>query len=270
MTNKEILNADMLDILFENRNKAYGAYSLRKEYNARLGTSLGAVLSAALLIFLISIVPNNGNNKPKHFKNEGSVILTLMDLHKDKPKEPEQPKEKVKEKIKQVKSSNKIQIVKENVRVDIPEQKDITDAIVGNEHVNGKALDDPYKIVKTEADTGNDKLLSTEEGSKEFTPTEVAPLFPGGISAWLNFLRRYLQTPGEIESGKQIAVLVKFWIGTDGSLSGFEIVKSGGEAFDKEVLRVMKKMPKWEPAIQNHMKVAVAFTQPVIFVGSDE
>jgi periplasmic protein TonB len=270
MTNNEILKADMLDILFENRNKTYGAYTLRKEYNARLGTSLGVALSAALLIFLISLVTNNGNQEPRHFKNESSVILTLIELPKDKPKEPEKPKEIVKEKIKQVKSSNKIQIVKENIPADVPEQKDITDAIVGNENVDGKALDDPDKIVKTEAETGNDQHSLTQGGNKEFAPMEVAPTFPGGISAWLNFLRRYLQTPGEVEAGQKVAVLVKFWIGTDGSLSGFEIIKSGGDAYDKEVLRVMKKMPKWEPAVQNHTKVAVAFTQPVIFVGSDE
>ena len=270
MKNNEILKADMLDILFENRNKTYGAYALRKEYNTRLGTSLGIAISAALLIFLISLLTNNGNNRPRHFKNESGVVLTLIELPKDKPKEPEQPKVKEKEKIKQVKSSNKIQIVKENIPADVPEQKDITDAIVGNEKVDGKALEDPDKIVKTETETGNDKQTMLHEGNKEFAPVEIAPSFPGGISAWLNFLRKYLQTPDDVEPGRKVAVLVKFWIDTDGSLSRFEIVKSGGEVFDKEVLRVMKKMPKWEPAEQNHRKVSVAYTQPVIFVGSDE
>jgi protein TonB len=49
-----------------------------------------------------------------------------------------------------------------------------------------------------------------------------------------------------------------------------EIIKSGGSAFDKEVLRVMKKMPKWEPALQAGRPIAVAYQQPVIFIGEEQ
>jgi protein TonB len=104
----------------------------------------------------------------------------------------------------------------------------------------------------------------------DFKPDEVPASFPGGTSAWLNFLQRYLQSPDELEAGQRVEVKVRFWIDVDGSLSRFEIVQSGGASFDKEVLRVMKKMPKWEPARQNKHYVAVAFTQPVTFVGVEE
>jgi protein TonB len=63
-------------------------------------------------------------------------------------------------------------------------------------------------------------------------------------------LQRILQAPEDIEPGKRIEVQIRFWVDIDGSVSRPEIIKSGGEAFDKEVLRVMKKMPKWEPALQ--------------------
>ena len=56
----------------------------------------------------------------------------------------------------------------------------------------------------------------------------------------------------------------------DGSITKFEIIQSGGAAFDNEVIRVLKKMPKWKPAVQNGQNVSVMFTQPVTFVAYEE
>ena len=55
-------------------------------------------------------------------------------------------------------------------------------------------------------------------------------------------------------------------VSTDGSITNFEVLKSGGESFDREVIRVLKKMPKWKPAIQNGHPAATSFTQPVSFM----
>ncbi len=96
------------------------------------------------------------------------------------------------------------------------------------------------------------------------------PAFPGGTEAWLEFLKKFLQAPEDLEPGQRIEVQVKFWVGVDGIVSNAEVIKSGGKSFDKEVLRVLKKMPKWEPAIQHGNYVAVAYTQPVIFLGVEE
>ena len=83
-------------------------------------------------------------------------------------------------------------------------------------------------------------------------------------------MQRYLQAPADVEPGQRIEVHVRFWIDVDGSVSRAEIIKSGGGAFDKEVLRVMKKMPKWEPALQAGRPIAVAYQQPVIFIGEEQ
>ena len=131
-------------------------------------------------------------------------------------------------------------------------------------------MDDPDKNIKPLQGIEGDKQIGDKERDINFTPMEIAASFPGGQEAWLNFLRRYLQTPDLLEAGEKVIVRVRFWIEKDGSLSGFEIVQSGGSLFDKEVLRVMRKMPRWQPAVQNNNKVAVAYTQPVIFVGVKE
>jgi len=113
--------------------------------------------------------------------------------------------------------------------------------------------------------TGNNKNDETA-----FMPIERQPEFPGGTKAWANFLNRYLQTPADLEPGEKKTVLINFLVDADGSVTGFKVVQSGGNAFDNEVIRVLKKMPKWKPAMQNGHSVAVPFTQPVTFVGIEE
>ena len=84
------------------------------------------------------------------------------------------------------------------------------------------------------------------------------------------FLNRHLRTPDELEAGQKRTVLVRFAVSVEGSVTQFEIVQSGGPAFDNEVIRVLKKMPKWKPAVQNGQNVSVMFTQPVTFVAYEE
>ncbi len=103
-----------------------------------------------------------------------------------------------------------------------------------------------------------------------FVPLEKGPEFPGGPEAWSKFLNRHLQTPADLEAGEKKTVLISFLVDADGSVTGFKVVRSGGNAFDNEVIRVLKKMPKWKPAIQNGHPVVVPFTQPVTFVGFEQ
>lgn len=266
MTNKEILQSDMLDILFENRNKNYGAYALRREYNHHMKIALAIALSVALLSVLYSFLNNKNNIGNTSASYNNSVIVRTTIIPPDKIEKPEIKTQKVKS----VKSVNNIKIVPDNVKPDMPTVEEIKTAVVGNENINGKELDDPNKIVKTGVENTGVQQPLKPEPEEDFIPSSTPASFPGGADSWLGFLRKYLQSPDDLEAGQRIEVRVKFRIGTDGSLSQFEIVQSGGSNFDKEVLRVMKKMPKWEPATQNKNKVAVSFTQPVIFVGVEE
>ena len=91
--------------------------------------------------------------------------------------------------------------------------------------------------------------------------------FPGGKEAFAKFLTKYLITPGELEAGEKKTVLVRFMVDADGTISKTEILQSDGEDYSREVIRVLAKMPKWIPAMQNGTKVATWFTQPVSFIG---
>jgi protein TonB len=97
-----------------------------------------------------------------------------------------------------------------------------------------------------------------------------AAQFPGGKDAFAKFLTRYLITPGDLEAGEKKLVLVRFMVDVDGSISKMEIIQSDGEEYSKEVMRVLGKMPKWIPAMQNGAKVTTWFSQPVSFIGVEQ
>jgi protein TonB len=268
MTNKEILQADLLDILFEHRNKLYGAYALRKTYSRRLGFALGVALSIVLLFILMSFINKKDNGHSE--RNRGDIVrITSLAIPEEKPKEPEPKKEKQKPPKAEVDYQPPKIVEDYKVKEPLPDLNAIDNANISDKNLVG---DKPDDIANTNPESnGNDNPAVKEpERNNEPVGSTREPSFPGGPAAWLKFLQRILQSPEDIEPGKRIEVQIRFWVDIDGSVSRPEIIKSGGEAFDKEVLRVMKKMPKWEPALQAGRPIAVAYQQPVIFIGEEQ
>jgi len=94
----------------------------------------------------------------------------------------------------------------------------------------------------------------------------VAPAFPGGEEVWTSFLRRNLNPPAELKAGENKEVVVQFLVTADGTVNDIRIIQSAGPSFDKEVLRVLKRMPKWKSAIENGRPVDATVTQTVTFI----
>lgn len=98
---------------------------------------------------------------------------------------------------------------------------------------------------------------------------DIEPAYPGGLNALRKFLERNLVNPISMEEGEMVAVNVKFVVGYDGKLQQFIVVKDGGEIFNKEVIRVLKKMPQWIPGKSKGQNVAVYFTILIKFIPAD-
>src|SRR5688572_7835994 len=261
MTSNEILKADVLDIVFENRNKKYGAYLLRKYYNNRLAIGLSGMLVFVLIVILIISL------NPAARKAIASTIGWRDPVTVSLPPPPAEPPPAAlpQQRVRQVLSSNRIEIVNEptNMRT----QDEIENALPSTFDVEGITPNGVASPV-TE-NTLVQQPVEPPSAPPPPLPTSAAS-FPGGQQAWMAFLNRYLRTPDELEAGQKKSVVVRFSVGADGSISQFEIMQSGGEAFDNEVIRVLKKMPKWKPAVQNGHNVTVMFTQPVTFMAYEE
>src|SRR4030095_16658283 len=104
MTDKEILQADLLDILFENRNKAYGAYALRKNYSHRLQWALGIGLGLASTLILINF-GSKGKLWDKPDQEKPEIIVHTATIQDDKPQQQKTQQQKPKQQTKQIKST---------------------------------------------------------------------------------------------------------------------------------------------------------------------
>ncbi len=275
MTTKEILQASLLDILFDNRNKDYGAYALRRNYNFRLLAATAGTLAIAFLIFLL--MSFTGKNRETVNNNSGKiVVVSEAPTQVVKPKEPKIPEKKriipkLMREVAFVKLVNRIAIVPDaNLKkTDMPDLKELENSEISN--INSKGSK-PDGIVRT-SDNGNLNSNGDNTGTQKesaFKADEREPEFPGGQDALIRFLRNNLNTPDELEAGEKKMVQIRFRVGTDGTVSNLEILQSGGDEFDREVIRVCKKMPRWKPAFQNGTNVSVSYMLPVTFIGVEQ
>ena len=272
MTPTEILSANMLEILFERRNKEYGAYTLRKFYNNRLVTALVIAFSAVFLVMLVISNLRKAGALPSALDLGPDVVIRTYEDKRIEPEVPKPPKSRTVVKQASTAVLTPLVIVPENTPINTMATQDQLDKLnIGNKPI----IDDGIPGISTPPanpePAGSGMSAAIPEPEKAiFKPLEQKPEFPGGQAAWLAFLNKFLQAPEELEAGDRKSVSVRFWVSEDGSITNFEVLKSGGKTFDNEVVRVLKKMPKWKPAIQNGRPVATGFTQPVTFAGVEE
>ena len=261
MTNKEILKADLLDILFEHRNKAYGAYALRKNYNLRLQWSLGVSLSLLLLLLLVD---NREGNLHVGTDVKPDVIIHAVEFTKVKQKETEPTRPRV-EPPGRTPTSDQMMIVREE-QTNVPDQNESSTGEASTQGDGNLAADD----VASERNASSEKPTvepnnARAEPERTFSSSDAQ--FPGGVESFRKFLTKNLLTPDDLQVDEKKTVVVRFKVDIDGSISNAQIQQSGGDKYDREVLRVLNKMPKWVPATQNGVEVATWFTQPVTFIG---
>jgi len=273
MTNNEILQADLLDIIFEKRNKEYGAYALRRGYNHRLLTAMGAAMSVIFLFVFINAFGKKNVSPAPPDKKERVVEITEVKMFKEKPKEPEKTIETKKpvEKIASRKFVSKI-VIKPDVQVKekLPDVTSLGDKVISDKTQVGKIDDGIPKEKEKPLETWNGNTTVVNETQPDFYANEREPEFPGGPEALKRFLAKNLATPSDLEDGEKKTVHIRFKVDKDGSVNTFEIVTSGGNAFDNEVVRVCKKMPRWIPALQNGINVPVSYVLPVTFIGVEQ
>jgi len=267
METNKILSADLLDIIFEGRNKEYGAYELRKTYNRRLTTALGIMAGIALLIFLIAFVAksinlNSESNKP-----------VIKDVTLSAVKEPPPPPPPPPPKLPPPPPIATIQftppkIVKDEEVVKPPEEnKELEEKKVDVVTVEGKKDEG---IVAPPVETGTavvEAPAAKEDEDKVFTKVEIEASFPGGEGAWTRYVTRAIQ--GNIDelqdAGESGTCRVRFIVSKDGTVSSVEALTMKGSKLAEIAVNAIRKGPKWTPAQQNGRFVNAFREQPVTF-----
>ena len=273
MESTAILTADILDILFEGRNKEYGAYDLRRTYRKRLTVAMTVMLSALLLLTIGFVFA--GDEK----QNAKQVILPpdleLQRIQQEQPVEPPPPPPPPKQpeppKVEMSKfTPPKIVADNEVKKEDMPPETDkLDDTKIGTMNQEGeKDLD----IVAPPVNDGNRNVVvapqkEEEDWNRTFTKVEIPSMYPGGSPAWQRFLNRNLRF--DPVDGIQGTVVVQFIVDKEGNVSEVQAI-SGPEELRAESVRVIRKSGKWTPAVQNGHQVKSVQKQPIVFRIDDQ
>ena len=266
-----MLSADPLDLLFENRNKSYGAYPLRKYYARRLIISMGftftvVVLSTLAYIFLHSrpLIDMRLINIP------GDVIFDIPPTSPVKPVTPA-PRLFIPKPPAAFQLVTPLIVKNQPVPEPMATIEELTRAEIGLKTIQGIAGEEGQESDgPVSSGSGGQMIDSVEKAPAVYDITEVMPEYAGGTEALKRFLIKNLRMPeNNLEPGAQVHVVARFIVGADGKVRDIEITIPADEVFNAEVKRVILKMPDWKPGIQNHRKVAVYFNLPVNFVNRE-
>lgn len=267
----KIMSADILDLVFEGRNKDYGAYELRKTYNRRLMIALIATAALCILLFLAYFISNSmgDDDKNKDLIVQDVQLEEVKEEKKNEPPPPPPPPKPEPPKVEITKFTPPKIVKDEEVKEDEkpPEVEKLEETKIGT--INQEGIKDEGIVAPPVSDEGKGVVEAPkkeeEDWDKTFTKVEIESEYPGGASAWQRYLNKNLRYPeAAIESEIQGTVVVQFIVDKAGQVSDVEAI-SGPKELRDEAVRVIKKSGTWTPAVQNGRQVKSYKKQPIVF-----
>ena len=271
MSKLNLYETSWTDIVFENRNKEYGAYHLRQE-NAKtsffallMGISL---LTAAICIPVVYNYLNPEHRIPSVLPNLEEIVV--VDLDPIIPNET-RPEEAIVPHIEEPVTENIItnqQLINPEI---VPPTAATQEAIATNDELkNNPSTNNSTSTSGTELGTGTSTGTPGIEASS--VPTNAImnsavldkkPEFPGGINKFYTYVGNNFEKP-ELDSEMAIRVSVSFVIEKDGSMTDIRVLKDPGYGLGAEAIRVLKSLKtKWSPGILDGKAVRTSYNLPI-------
>lgn len=270
METNQILNANLLDILFDGRNKDYGAYELRKNYNARMY----AALLTTVLFIVIALFAKTLSDKftpiiPAIIVETNPYILTELPKEEKKIIIPvEKPASE--KKVKTIVFTKPNITTAANVPIP-PDMKQIDAAMIDTKKIDGedfKGINPPKEIIEGTLIAGKPSSAIPEiqkpKNDEPLSTVDIQASFPGGNAAWQKYLTRkissQLDEPDDNDFG---TVSVRFVVDTNGRVSNVTALNMINSSLAEVAVNAIRKGPDWLPARQNGRYVKAYRTQPV-------
>ena len=254
----DLLNNHWLDIVFEGRNKSYGAYDLRKSVTKN--TTRAFIIGTVIFVILVSIptIMRMIPDKTDETTLDEKITAVKLPPKKEKPKENLPPPPPPPPKVDQVKFVKPVVAKADEVVEEIAVIKDIKDKNIGKETIKG---DPDAELTVEPVGTGVAAVVEEDNTVYNTAGIEVKPDFPGGMDKFNAFVAKDYQAPEE--EGLKGKVYVTFVVEKDGSLTDIKVLRDIGYGTGKEAIRVLGKCPKWTPGEQNGKKVRCTFSLPI-------
>ncbi len=269
MEANKILQSDLLDIIFEGRNKSYGAYELRSTYNSRIKVAV-ITMAGICLIFITGVLLANSGGK--NAKAEMPVIDVVISKLADEPKKAEIRKPEEPKPVKAKTLSYTPPKIVENVdKTEVPTEDKIDQNNVATVTKDGADIID-IVAPPVAASTGQAELPGKYEEPEFLSIVQIEAKFPGGLGAWQKYLERNLNINVPVDNGAaagNYAVVVSFVVDKDGNISDVQALNDPGFGTAQEAIRVIKKSKQWTPALQNGRNVTYRQKQSITFVVSE-
>jgi protein TonB len=259
MNNSNLCSKDYLELIFERKNKNYGAYAIRNTYVSSLNKAMLISLSAVALV--VALVVFNQNNNFEPIKSNGNLVVNDSFLIIPVNIEPEKllmEKKPIAEKVFKPKT--------DDLNFKATDEKVETDSKLNDDAVIKK---DGVVDTKDSSDHGDKKEIldgNTIKAEKEKTVyviPDVMPTFNGDLMAYLRDHIRYPQTA--IDNRTSGTVVLTFIVDEQGEILSVKPLKQVEDGCTEEAIRVVKSMPKWNPGKMKGESVRVQFNLPVKF-----
>ena len=276
----DLSSKEWTDLVFEGKNKEFGAYTLRSGSVKRHNIAVICVLSvlAVILILLILIAKGVFKSAEEDMNvDAGKEAVTIAEAPEEEDELEDIP----------LVDEPEPEPVQEEEQVTATQQ--VTEVVIKNEIDEDKKVKDVSEILENTSDMGAKDHEGLEDARKEVVKDKVVeeapkpvvkkdnapvnmaiveqkPMFPGGDAAMYKWLSEQIQYPAAAsEEGIQGRVVVQFIVEENGAITHVNVVRGKHPALDAEALRVVKKMPKWNPGRNNGQPVRVVYNLPVTF-----
>ena len=279
--NVDLTSKEWCDVVFENRNKEFGAYQLRlnskpRHLRAFLFTLIGAI---AIIIIAYSYMKVAAYIEEQRIMDQANQELDAVDLAAEEQEEEQEPEETkfeqpeeqaLPEEILNTVKVTELLIAKdEEVKAEdeIKSQDELkeTQTAFGQTDFD-KGTDDRNVIREHKEEVIVEKKEEVKEPEKVFTAVEQMPQFPGGEAELMKYLSKNIKYPTmAMENNIQGRVVVQFVVTKTGSIGEVKVVRSVDRDLDREAIRVCKSLPKFTPGKMNGQAVNVWYTLPVNF-----
>lgn len=274
----DLSSSEWIDLIFEGKNKNFGAYTLRrasaKRHNRAMLVILVVLLIVALLGLLANTVLQQADARPEDQVEQALIDYSTEDQQDDEPEEPEQQRveeqlpEALPEEILNTVKATELAIVRdEEVVEEIKSQDDLkdTDTAVGTTDFD-KGTDDLNVVREHKNEIIVEEKKEPVDDNKVFDVVEQKPQFPGGEAALLKYVAEHIRYPAMAqENNIQGRVVVQFVVTKTGAVGEVKVVRGKDPDLDKEAVRVVKSLPKFVPGKMNGHAVNVWYTLPIQF-----
>jgi len=274
MSKIDLLDQKWIDLVFEGKNEAYGAYQIRRDTGKR------NLMGLLIMLLGIAVIWGGAMGVSKVSEaiaasREHETVVELEAVEEEAPEEEEEievvyQQEEIEQLVEQQEVMNSEKFTAYEADDDIkPEEQTKTQDEMAESTTAVGALDfdqgsDEAEHVLQLDEKVVEKKPEVVEEQKIFDVVEQQPTFPGGDPrAWISQNIHY--PPVAEENGVQGQVVCQFVVETDGSISNVTVARGADPSLDKEAVRVIKSMPKWVPGKQNGRAVRVKYTIPVKF-----